>query len=155
LISVSLRYTTLDGEPRAIQPQRLALPALPTSAFHAIAEDELVVRRVGELEVADLQRRAREAARRRDWDGVAASLGKAERYAATNPWVAGCLGELRELAARKDEELFSKEAAFSARHMHHRLAGKMESLDIDAAAKAEYLRRKFSQGKGQDKPRSR
>jgi Ca-activated chloride channel family protein len=43
LCSFSLRYTTLDGEPRAIQPMSLALPVLPASAFGAIAEDDLVV----------------------------------------------------------------------------------------------------------------
>jgi hypothetical protein len=45
---------------------------------------------------------------------VEAALKKAEWIAAKNPWVAESLGELRAIAAQKDEELFSKEAAFSA-----------------------------------------
>ena len=40
LAAFSVRYTTLDGEPRTIPLQSLALPALPASAFNAIAEDE-------------------------------------------------------------------------------------------------------------------
>ena len=153
LCSFSLRYTTLDGEPRAIQPMSLALPALPASAFGAIAEDELVARRTDELEAAYLQTKARAAARRGDWAGVARSLKRAERIAANNPWVAESLNELRELAARKDEVMFAKESAFSARAMNTRLAARNEmSSAYDAPAPAAYLRRKGSQGKAERKP---
>ena len=151
LCSFSVRYSTLDGEPRAIQPQALALPALPASAFHAIAEDELVARRVDELEAAYLQTKARVAARCGDWNGVARALKKAERIAANNPWVAASLDELRELAARKDQEMFAKESAFASRKMSTRLAGRDESAHVDPAA-ASYLRRKSAQGKGDSKP---
>ena len=153
LCSFSLRYTTLDGEPRAIQPMSLALPVLPASAFGAIAEDELVARRTDELEAAYLQTKARAAARRGDWASVARSLKRAERIAANNPWVAESLNELRELAARKDEVMFAKESAFSARAMSTRLAGRDEmGSAYDAPASAAYLRRKGSQGKAERKP---
>jgi Ca-activated chloride channel homolog len=153
LCSFSVRYTTLDGEPRAIQPMSLALPALPASAFGAIAEDELVARRTDELEAAYLQTKARAAARRGDWAGVARSLKRAERIAANNPWVAESLNELRELAARKDEVMFAKESAFSARAMNTRLAARDElGSAYDAPASAAYLRRKGSQGKAERKP---
>jgi Ca-activated chloride channel family protein len=79
VISVTLRYQGVDGEPRAIQPVALALPVLSAAAFAAVAEDELVVRRVGELEAADLQRKARDAALRGDWQGVSSLLQRAER----------------------------------------------------------------------------
>jgi len=152
LCTFSVRYTTLDGEPRAIQPTSLALPVLPASAFSAIAEDELVVRRADELEAAHLQQKAHAAARRRDWDGVAAALKKAERIAATNPWVAASLGELQELAARKDEESFAKEAMFASRKMSTRLAASRESLSVENIPGAAYLRRKSNQGKADRKP---
>jgi len=153
LCSFSLRYTTLDGEPRAIQPMSLALPVLPASAFGAIAEDDLVARRTDELEAAYLQTKARAAARRGDWAGVARSLKRAERIAANNPWVADSLNELRELASRKDEVMFAKESAFSARVMSSRLAARDEmGSAYDAPASAAYLRRKGSQGKAERKP---
>ena len=153
LCSFSLRYTTLDGEPRAIQPMSLALPVVPASAFGAIAEDELVARRTDELEAAYLQTKARAAARRGDWAGVARSLKRAERIASNNPWVAESINELRELAARKDEVMFAKESAFSARAMSTRLAGRDEmGSAYDAPASAAYLRRKGSQGKAERKP---
>jgi Ca-activated chloride channel family protein len=153
LCSFSVRYTTLDGEPCAIQPFALALPALPASAFHAIAEDELVARRAGELEAAYLQTKARTAARHGDWAGVESALRKAERAAANNPWVAESVKELRALAAQKDEVMFSKESAFAARKMSTRLAASHESLSIhDATPAASYLRRKPQQGKADRKP---
>ena len=152
LLSVSVRYATLDGEPRAIQPQSLALAALPAAAFSAIAEDELVVRRAGELDAAELQSKAREAARRGEWHKVDVALKKAERLGASNLWVAETVAELRTLAARKDEVMFAKEAAFSSRRMSTRLASRVESAvpgpDVQGAS---YLRRKGAQGKGDQK----
>jgi Ca-activated chloride channel family protein len=146
--SFSVRYATLDGEPRTIQPQQLALPALPAVAFNAIAEDELVVRRAGELEAAALQARARTAARRGDWHAVGMALKVAERIGAHNAWVAETVAELRDLAAQKDQVMFAKEAAFSARRMNSRLAEKSELLTPhDASPGASYLRRKGAQGK--------
>ena len=44
--TIALRYTGIDGEPRAIQPEACTLPVLPASAFGAISDDELVLRRM-------------------------------------------------------------------------------------------------------------
>ncbi len=84
---------------------------------------------------------------------MARSLKRAERIAANNPWVAESLNELRELAARKDEVMFSKESAFASRRMNTRLAPCVESRDVrDSVPAASYLRRKSNQGKGDRKP---
>ena len=147
LCSFSLGWSTLDGEPHTVEPCTLALPFMPTSAFHAIAEDELVVRRADELEAAKLQSVARIAARRRDWHGVESALKRAERIAARNPWVAESIKELRELAAQKDELLFAKESAFAASRMSTRLAAREECASVEIPAPAAYLRRKSAQGK--------
>ncbi len=155
LCSFSLRHTTLDGEPRAIQPCALALPALPASTFHAIAEDELVARRAGELEAACLQTKARAATRNGDWVGVESALRKTERAAANNPWVAESVKELRALPAQKDEVMFSKESACASRRMSTRLAERNESWSVEAPASAAFLRRQTNQGKADPKqPRS-
>ena len=148
LLSVSLRYTSLDGEPRTLEPRELALASLPAAAYGAIAEDELVMRRSDELEVAALQSRAREAAGRGDWSGVERSLKHAERIGQRNPWVAVAVGELRQLAARREEAAFSKEAAFSSHRMSSRLAPRVEIARPDAQGDApSYLRRKSAQGR--------
>lgn len=148
LASFSLRYATLDGEPRTIEPRELALAAMPSAAFSALAEDELVTRRTDELEVGSLQVRAREAARRGDWNGVDRALKYAERIGQRNPWVASAVSELRTLAAKRDEAVFSKEAAFGANRMMSRLAPCVETFAPEQAPNGpSYLRRKSAQGK--------
>jgi len=150
LLSVGLRYSGIDGEPRAIQPIELKLPVLPASAFHAISEDELVVRRIGELEAAELQQKARLSAMRGDWDAVMLLLRRAEKLGADNPWIAATLIELRKLADRRDDVMFAKESAFSSHRMASRLAARDESGDVNDAPAASYLRRKSNQGKAED-----
>ena len=66
--------------------------------------------------------------------------------------MAASLNELRELAAQKDEESFSKEAMFASRRMSTRLAASHESLSVQNAPAASYLRRKSNQGKADPKP---
>ena len=156
VISVALRYQGADGEPRAIQPVALALPVLSAAAFAAVAEDELVVRRVGELEAADLQRKARDAALRGDWQGVKALLQRAEKLGVDNPWIAAVVGELHRLAERRDRGLFAKQSAYGSLRMNTRLAARAESRDLDdVPPQASYLRRKANPGKGEEPPASR
>ncbi len=112
--TIALRYTGIDGEPRAIQPQACALPVLPASAFGAISDDELVLRRMSELEAADLQVKARRAAMAGDWDTVMRLLRKAEKLGSDNPWIAAVVVELRKLAERRDEAMFAKASAYGS-----------------------------------------
>jgi Ca-activated chloride channel family protein len=152
--TIALRYTGLDGEPRAIQPAACSLPALPAAAFSAISEDELLLRRLGELEAAQIQLQARSAAMRGDWNTVLSLLRKAEKLGSENPWIAAVTGELRKLAERRDEALFSKASAYGSRRMQSRLAVRDESLDAGAAPPAAaYLRRKSNQGRRDDATR--
>jgi Ca-activated chloride channel family protein len=146
LLSAALRYTDLAGEPRAVQPEVLALPAVASGAYAALAEDSLVARRAGELEAARLQQEARAAARRRDWAAVDQLVQSSFSLGEDNPWVAGIAEEMQNLAAARDEARFSKEAAYSSRRMGTRLAPTVELHDPMAPAPA-YLRRKRAQGK--------
>ena len=156
VVSVALRYQGVDGEPRAIQPVALALPVLSAAAFAAVAEDALVVRRVGELEAADLQRKARDAALRGDWQGVNSLLQRAEKLGVDNPWIAAVVGELHRLAQRRDRGMFAKQSAYGSLRMNTRLAERSESHFVDEAApQPSYLRRKANPGKGQEPPTSR
>jgi Ca-activated chloride channel family protein len=148
--TIAWRYTGIDGEPRAIQPQALSLPVLPAVAFGAISEDELVLRRIGELEAAELQVKARRAAMAGDWDTVMRLLRKAERLGGDNPWIAAVVAELRKLAERRDEAVFAKASAYGSHRMHSRLAVRDEERALDAARPAAtYLRRKSHQGRAE------
>jgi Ca-activated chloride channel family protein len=153
LLTARVRYVGLDGEPRAIDAEPLRLPTLPASAFHAIAEDELVARRAGEVEAARLQQQARDAARRGEWSEVSSLITRALRVADDNPWVRESLAELRALADRKDDAMFAKESAFQAHRMQTRLAARDESAGSHRVANVlAYLRRKTNQGKGDGQP---
>ena len=151
--TIALRYTGIDGEPRALQPEACTLPVLPASAFGAISEDELVLRRMGELDAAEIQLQARRAAMDGDWDTVMSLLRKAEKLGVDNPWIAAVVVELRKLAERRNQAMFSKASAYGSRCMQSRLAVRDESLHAGAAPPvAAYLRRKSNQGKGDDNP---
>jgi len=149
--TIALRYTGIDGEPRALQPEACTLPVLPAAAFGAISEDELVLRRMGELDAAEIQLQARRAAMDGDWDTVMSLLRKAEKLGVDNPWIAAVVVELRKLAERRNQAMFSKASAYGSRCMQSRLAVRDESLHAGAAPPvAAYLRRKSNQGKGDD-----
>ena len=149
--TIALRYTGVDGEPRSLQPAACTLPVLSAAAFGAISEDELLLRRLGELEAAEIQLQARRAAMNGDWDTVMRLLRKAEKLGVANPWVAAAVVELRKLAAQRNEALFSKASAYGSRRMQSRLATRDENLAADVVPPAAaYLRRKPNQGKGDD-----
>jgi Ca-activated chloride channel family protein len=152
--TIALRYTGVDGEPRSLQPAACTLPVLPAAAFNAISEDELLLRRLGELEAAQVQLQARRAAMQGDWDSVMRLLRKAEKLGVANPWVAAVVVELRKLAEQRNEALFAKASAYGSRRMQSRLAVRDECLDAGAVPPAAaYLRRKSNQGKGDDNTR--
>jgi len=147
LLTASLRYDDIAGEPRAIQPQSLALPALSASAFGAIAEDALVKRRAEELEAARLQETAREAALQGDWPTVERLMKTIEAFGADNEWVREIVVELRQLARRRDAAIFAKESRYTAQRMTSRLASRDEMLQPLNAPVPDFIRRKRAQGK--------
>ena len=152
LLRVTLRYTGLDGEPRAIQSEPLSLEVLPASAFNAVAEDELVARRVGEIEAARSHEQARDAARRGDWDAVGAAISRASMVAGDNEWVQASVRSMRDLATGRDAGVFAKAASFQASRMYTRLAAQDEDVSGFRKKAVAYLRRKTNQGKGEEPP---
>jgi Ca-activated chloride channel family protein len=148
LLTASVRYNDMTGEPRAIQPATLALRTLSAAAFGAVAEDELVTRRASELEAAAIQRKARAAAQEGDWDTVMALLARIEKLGENNEWLRAVLMELRILATQRDRVMFAKEAMYSSERMSRRVAASEElpCLVADAGGAA-FLRRRAAQGK--------
>jgi Ca-activated chloride channel family protein len=143
-------WADLDGRGHDLPPVAMCLPVLRASAWEAVAEDELVARRAGELEAAELQRLAADAARRRAWDEVDRLLEQARRRAAKNPWIEEVLIVLSALAAQRDDRAFAKEAAYAAHRMSSRLSDSDEGVQFCMAAEAArpaYLRRKSRQGR--------
>src|SRR5690606_28173255 len=129
-----------------IPPAHLDLPRLPTAAWAAVVEDELVARRVGELEAANLYDAAQTAARHGDWLQVDRLLREAREHATDNEWLTAVVEKLERLALRRDEMMFSKETMYTSRKMRSRLATTNEADALNEAAPS-YLRRKLEQGK--------
>lgn len=148
LLTASVCYNDMAGEPHAIQPATLALRVLSAAAFGAVAEDELVARRASELEAAAIQRTARSAAQAGDWDTVTALLAHIEKLGEDNEWLRAVATELRVLAKRRDQAMFAKEALYSASRMTMRVAASYErpSRAQESSGPA-FLRRKAAQGK--------
>jgi Ca-activated chloride channel homolog len=145
--AVAISYQDLDDNLRKLAPVTLSLPSLLPVAFGAVTEDPLVRRRVRELEAANIQDLAQNAARRGDWIEVRRLLGEARENAGDNEWLGAVADKLEALAEQTDSALFSKEAMYASAKMRTRLAPTYEpSLSADTAGPS-YLRRKAEQGR--------
>lgn len=151
-MTVNLTVKNMEGEWLPASRTSLSLPSLPATAFAAVSEDELVVRRVGEVVAAQLQECAHSAARRGDWAQVRRLLGEARQQAKDNAWAVAVVQTLEALALRQDAELFSKEARYASRRMSSRVAALHENSDDRdevAMGAPSFLRRKREQGKAE------
>ena len=142
LLTARVGYVDLDGHSVKLAPASLALSAMPASAFAAIAEDDLVRRRLREIEAARMADQARG-----DWEAVDRYLEDLRRAVKDDPWLAGVVHELEQLADQRDEARFGKESLYSSHRMSTRLASVQESIDPMHDSVPDFLRRKLAQGK--------
>jgi Ca-activated chloride channel homolog len=152
-IWVTGEYVGRDGERHLLQPATLTLPILANVDYARLAEDPAVASRLSELNAADLQDRARKAARRGDWKLVDEILLEADRVAGDHPWLLAMLRERRSSVGRRDKESFAKEAAYSANKLRGRLCSPDERKETSGKPVPDYVRRKAAQGKA-DLPNS-
>jgi Ca-activated chloride channel family protein len=145
--AVAVSYVDLDGKLQKAAPVTVSLQSLSPVAFGAVAEDPLVARRVRELEAANIQDRAQQAARAGNWPEVRRLLREARENAKDNEWLGNVADKLEKLAEEGDQAMFSKEAMYASSKMRSRLAGLAEEASPAAPARAAYLRRKSEQGK--------
>jgi Ca-activated chloride channel family protein len=148
--SFEIDYSDQHRERRQVVVPALCLPVLTAREYRALDENELVARRLAELQAADLQQDARDAARRGDWPAVRQSLARVRELARNHEWLTRVVAELETLATQEDRERFSKEALYSAAIMRERLAPVNEMAGPpNAPAAAPYLRRKSRAGKAE------
>jgi Ca-activated chloride channel family protein len=147
--SFEIEYSDNQRERHEVMVPALCLPVLSEKDYEALAENELVARRLVELEAADLQESARHAAQHDDWTEVQRVLVRVRELAQTNEWLAKVVVELEGLAAQQDRERFSKETHYQALRMRERLAPKNEAAEPAPAGAplTPYLRRKARVGK--------
>jgi Ca-activated chloride channel homolog len=144
--AVAISYQDLGGNLQRPAPIVISLPSLLPDAFVAVAEDPLVRRRIQELDAANLQDRAQNAARSGHWARVRCLLVEARSNAGDNEWLGAVTNKLEGLAERADAGLFSKEATYASRRMRTRLARAYET-PLSADRGPSYVRRKAEQGK--------
>ena len=147
VLSVRALYRDLGGVHFTTEPTRLSLPTLGAEAFASVAEYTLVQRRADELEAAEIQDAARQAALEGDWSVVDTLLEKIRALGADNDWIQGIESELRKLSRKHDQAHFAKEAHYSSSRMQSRLSHAAELEGMLGTDVPDYLRRKTAQGK--------
>ena len=149
-ITVSVQAAALDSTPLFLM---LALPPLPVvdpAAWKAMPTDELVSRRVIELDAGDALDTVRAAIEADNWERAQRLVDDAAIRFAQHDWAAAVLATMRRLISERDKRVSSKEAAFAKRSMSGRLASRDEIrfCDGDMLSVPAFLRRKTEQGKG-------
>jgi Ca-activated chloride channel family protein len=153
LLQVTVQARGLEGDAAPVERAGLALPVLSPEAFDAlIGEDELVTRRLVELDAADALSRMRAAARHADWNDVDRLLEDARQRFSGNEWVAAVLQAMEAIARSRSRERLMKESMYASAKLRSRLVAKGEDGKFAAGSGADgipaYLRRKAAQGKG-------
>ena len=150
LFSVQLSGQDINEREIRARSPILSLPVLNSVAYSAIAEDELVRRRLDELLASEYLNRARRAVKNGDWTEADFILNEARRTFRSSPWAQDVLRAMEKLATKRDDIMFMKEARFSSSKMSSRLSSKNEDSSLDKdEAEAAFLRRKSAQGKAQ------
>jgi len=142
---------SLEGEAVQLERAGLSLPVLSGAMFEGQTEDELVARRLVELDAAEAMTRMRTAASQSDWATVDRLLEEASQRFAGNGWVAAVLEAMKSIAAGRERERMMKEAVYSSSKLRSLLSAKDEGVDFcaeEVRAGPAYLRRKSAQGKG-------
>ena len=150
LFAASLIGVDIDGQSIKLEAPLLKLPVLNSQAYSAVAEDELVKRRLDEVMAAEYLQKARRAVQHGDWDTADGLLQEAKVLFRTSPWAKDVLESMEKLAKKRDDAYFMKEAMFSTARMSSRLSSKSEDASVLSEADSiSFLRRKTAQGKAQ------
>jgi len=150
IFAASLIGVDIDGKAINLEAPLLKLPVINSQAYSAIAEDELVKRRLDELMAAEYLQKARRAVQHGDWDAADGLLQDAKVLFRTSPWAKDVLESMEKLAKKRDDAYFMKEAMFSTARMSSRLSSKSEHASLVSEANSiSFLRRKTAQGKAQ------
>ncbi len=148
LLAVEVSGQSLEGDAVRLARASLSLPVLSAQVLDAMPQNELVLRRLAELEAAKLMARLRLAAAQERWDEVDDVLDEAQRAFGGYDWLAGMLDAMAELARGRDRLRMMKEAMYSSDKLRSRLAAKQEALSrAQESAGPSFLRRKDRQGK--------
>ena len=154
LLAATVEGKTLEGQAITVHAAMLSLMAVEQPAFDALPADEVVHRRLQEVDFAKSSLDLARLVNAGDVLAARALVNDLERRFGQHPWLKAKLGRLRELADR-DPEMMSKEVRFNSRKMSRRLVAREESVfsvDETSFEMPAFLRKKSEEGKGRKGP---
>ena len=136
-----------DGEGQVVSAPtiELRLPVIPSVEYSGLVEDPLVAKRLGELDAADLQEQAHQAASMGDWERVKLLLDELKKVSKDNPWTQSIVAELESLMEAGSQEIVIKELMLGSESSRSRIASPNEDGDFMMPTSS-YTRRKRRQG---------
>jgi Ca-activated chloride channel family protein len=154
LLAVDMEAQARDGDWIAVTSPVLALPSLDAPVFDALPQDDVVAKRLLEIQFGESAARARTLIEEGKSDEAQAWLARLAPKVAGHPWLAEKLRSLQALAAQ-DATMAAKEIHYNQRRMSTRLAAVQEMLysgdETNAQNIPAFLRRKGSEGTGRRK----
>lgn len=155
LLAVVVEAELDEGKPIQPLPGVLALPLVPEADLNGIVEDELVARRLKELQFAEWTAQIRAVAAAGDSKGAEKRMAELQQRVADHPWLLDKVIALKALMQR-DAAMSLKEMRYSAYRTSRRQTAKVEaayqSSETESSEVQAFLRRKPSEGQGR-KPR--
>jgi Ca-activated chloride channel family protein len=152
-IDFEIILTDQDNQSVRILAKLMPLPVVELAQYQEAPEDELVSRRFQEVEMADLQREARNHVKDRNWAAVERMINDLDRQSIDNPWVQKTIQYLRKLMDERDHMRMEKELMYSVNMMKNRSVALDEGVEYSMnmeSIKPAFLRRKTHQGRNQD-----
>ena len=150
LLAVSIKATTLDGTTLEQSSAVLQLPVIALLDQLKLPADEMVQRRLLEVEFGHAANELRQLAKKGTLKATQRKLNEMEKRFGEHAWLKAKMEQLHRLAD-EDMEMMMKEATFSSMKMSRRLASRSESLymgDETELMMPAFLRKKESEGKG-------
>ena len=151
VLSVNVQALTKDGDALDVSSPILSLPVVSAEAFAALPQDELVAKRLLEVQFAQAAMQARAALLDGDVDLAKRTLAAFEPLVAQHAWLKQSLEQMRALVM-SDAAMAAKEMRFKSARMENHLYTIAESVyagdETNAVNIPAFLRRKAQEGKG-------
>ena len=154
LLAVSITGTDMQGHALSESGAMLQLPAADEASLIAMPADELVERRLLEVEFGKASDELRQLAREGNGAMTRRKLQQMEEQFGHHPWLKAKMVQMRRLA-EEDMDMMIKEVSYSSMRMSKSLASRSEvmfSVDETESAMPAFLRKKESEGRGRRAP---
>ena len=150
ILAVSIKAMALDGTSLEQSSPVLQLPVIDALEHQRLQDDEMVKRRLLEVEFGVAAHELRQLAKKGNRRATLKKLEAMELRFGEHAWLKAKMTQLHRLA-EVDMDMMMKEASFSSMKMSSRLASKSESLymgDETESFMPAFLRKKESEGRG-------